>query len=218
MLTSGLVQGTAGNVAARLPDGNVVLTPSSVNYLTMTLDDLVVCSPDGEVVEGTPRGPDVGEGAAPLGDEPLSRDQRDDALPRQALARCSPSPRQPNPRGDRGISWSTSAVTSALADYRTTGSDDPRRGGRRSHGRPAARCSWPTMGSSRWARNPADVLHVRRPGGAATAEIVWGAQRLGEIRAASRPRPTSSFAGPTTANGAHREVLVSPELSVCGAA
>ena len=37
MLTSGLVQGTAGNVAARLPDGNVVLTPSSLNYLTMGL-------------------------------------------------------------------------------------------------------------------------------------------------------------------------------------
>ena len=29
MLRSGLVEGTAGNVAARLPDGNVVLTPSS---------------------------------------------------------------------------------------------------------------------------------------------------------------------------------------------
>ena len=29
MLPSGLVEGTAGNVAARLPDGNVVLTPSS---------------------------------------------------------------------------------------------------------------------------------------------------------------------------------------------
>src|SRR4029078_4481171 len=56
MLTSGLVQGTAGNVAARLPDGNVVLTPSSLNYLEMDLDDLVVCSPDGEVVEAH-RGP-----------------------------------------------------------------------------------------------------------------------------------------------------------------
>ena len=53
MLTSGLVQGTAGNVAARLPDGNVVLTPSSLNYLTMGLDDLVVCNLDGEVVEGS---------------------------------------------------------------------------------------------------------------------------------------------------------------------
>ena len=53
MLTSGLVQGTAGNVAARLPDGNVVLTPSSLDYRTMTIDDLVVCDLDGTVVEGT---------------------------------------------------------------------------------------------------------------------------------------------------------------------
>ena len=52
MLRSGLVEGTAGNLAARLPDGNAVLTPSSLDYLEMTLDDLVVCDPDGNVVEG----------------------------------------------------------------------------------------------------------------------------------------------------------------------
>lgn len=52
MLRTGLVEGTAGNLAARLPDGTVVLTPSSVDYDTMTLDDLVTCTPDGEVVEG----------------------------------------------------------------------------------------------------------------------------------------------------------------------
>ena len=52
MLRAGLVEGTAGNVAARLPDGNAVLTPSSLDYLDMTLDDLVVCAPDGAVVEG----------------------------------------------------------------------------------------------------------------------------------------------------------------------
>lgn len=52
MLRSGLVEGTAGNVGARLPDGNAVLTPSSLNYLDMTLDDLVVCDPEGNVVDG----------------------------------------------------------------------------------------------------------------------------------------------------------------------
>ncbi len=52
MLRSGLVEGTAGNVAARLPDGNAVVTPSSLDYLDMTLDDLVVCAPDGSVVAG----------------------------------------------------------------------------------------------------------------------------------------------------------------------
>ncbi len=52
-LRTNLVHGTAGNFSARLPDGNVALTPSSLEYDTMTLDDLVVCDLDGNVVEGT---------------------------------------------------------------------------------------------------------------------------------------------------------------------
>jgi L-fuculose-phosphate aldolase len=55
-LRTNLVHGTAGNFSARLPDGNVVLTPSSLAYETMTLADLVVCDLDGNVVEGE-RGP-----------------------------------------------------------------------------------------------------------------------------------------------------------------
>jgi L-fuculose-phosphate aldolase len=54
-LRTNLVHGTAGNFSARLPDGNVVLTPSSLAYETMTLDDLVVCDLDGNVVEGERR-------------------------------------------------------------------------------------------------------------------------------------------------------------------
>jgi len=53
MIACGLVEGTAGNVSARLPSGNVVLTPSSVDYDTMTLEDLVVTDPEGNVLEGT---------------------------------------------------------------------------------------------------------------------------------------------------------------------
>jgi L-fuculose-phosphate aldolase len=52
-LRTNLVHGTAGNFSARLPDGNVVLTPSSVAYETMTIDDLVVTDLDGNVLEGT---------------------------------------------------------------------------------------------------------------------------------------------------------------------
>ena len=51
-LRTNLVHGTAGNFSGRLPDGNVVLTPSSVDYTTMTLDDLVVVDLDGNIVEG----------------------------------------------------------------------------------------------------------------------------------------------------------------------
>lgn len=53
MLERGLVEGTSGNISGRLEEGLVCLTPSSVPYATMTLDDLVVCDLDGNVVEGT---------------------------------------------------------------------------------------------------------------------------------------------------------------------
>jgi L-fuculose-phosphate aldolase len=50
MLRKGLVEGTAGNISARLDDGNVVCTPSSVDYQAMVLEDLVVVTPEAQVV------------------------------------------------------------------------------------------------------------------------------------------------------------------------
>ncbi|MBC8340957.1 MAG: class II aldolase/adducin family protein, partial [Proteobacteria bacterium] len=38
MVTRGLVEGTAGNVSARLPDGNCVKTPASPDYATTPTD------------------------------------------------------------------------------------------------------------------------------------------------------------------------------------
>ncbi|ORV14757.1 L-fuculose-phosphate aldolase [Mycobacterium celatum] len=58
MLRRGLVEGTAGNISARREDGNLVITPSSVDYAEMMLDDLVVVDPDGEVLH-------AGEGRSP---------------------------------------------------------------------------------------------------------------------------------------------------------
>lgn len=52
LLAKGLVEGTAGNVSARQGDGNICITPTSIDYREMTLDDLVVISPAGEVVSG----------------------------------------------------------------------------------------------------------------------------------------------------------------------
>ena len=49
MLRRGLVEGTAGNISARRPDGNIVITPSSVDYRDMELDDLVLVDPEGAV-------------------------------------------------------------------------------------------------------------------------------------------------------------------------
>jgi L-fuculose-phosphate aldolase len=47
MLRRGLVEGTAGNISARQQDGNVVITPSSVDYADMQRDDLVVIDLEG---------------------------------------------------------------------------------------------------------------------------------------------------------------------------
>jgi L-fuculose-phosphate aldolase len=50
MLRRGLVEGTAGNISARREDGTLVITPSSVDYEEMQLDDLVIVDPDGGVL------------------------------------------------------------------------------------------------------------------------------------------------------------------------
>lgn len=50
---AGLVAGTAGNLSARARTGQIVLTPTAMRYAEMTLDDLVVCDPDGHVVAGS---------------------------------------------------------------------------------------------------------------------------------------------------------------------
>ncbi len=52
MLAKGLVEGTAGNISARQEDGTVCVTPSSVDYGEMTLEDLMVVDLDGTVVSG----------------------------------------------------------------------------------------------------------------------------------------------------------------------
>jgi L-fuculose-phosphate aldolase len=53
MLHKGLVEGTSGNISARLEDGNIVCTPSSVSYEEMAISDLVLVGPDGDVIEKT---------------------------------------------------------------------------------------------------------------------------------------------------------------------
>ena len=52
MYARGLVEGTAGNVSGRIDAGSAVLTPSSLSYEEMTIDDLVVVELEGNVVEG----------------------------------------------------------------------------------------------------------------------------------------------------------------------
>lgn len=49
---AGLTEGTAGNVSARTRADEVVLTPTSLAYDLITLEDLVVTDLDGRVVSG----------------------------------------------------------------------------------------------------------------------------------------------------------------------
>jgi len=52
MLRKGLVEGTAGNISARMSDGSICITPSSVDYEEMTLEDICVIDLDGEQLDG----------------------------------------------------------------------------------------------------------------------------------------------------------------------
>ncbi len=52
LLARGLVDVTSGNVSARRCDGALCITPTSLDCRVMTLDDLVVVDPSGQVVGG----------------------------------------------------------------------------------------------------------------------------------------------------------------------
>jgi len=51
----GLVQMTGGNVSARMPNGDICVTPSGMPYEPMQPADVLVLNKDGEVIEGTLR-------------------------------------------------------------------------------------------------------------------------------------------------------------------
>ncbi|MDE0885213.1 MAG: class II aldolase/adducin family protein [Myxococcota bacterium] len=52
MIAGGLVEGTAGNLSARLSAERVILTPASLSYETMEASDLVITDLKGKVIEG----------------------------------------------------------------------------------------------------------------------------------------------------------------------
>ena len=52
MSASGLVPTTSGNVSARTPEGNVLITPSGLPYDVLESEDIVLVSLDGEALEG----------------------------------------------------------------------------------------------------------------------------------------------------------------------
>lgn len=50
--THGLVTMSGGNVSMRMSDGNYLVTPSAMEYTTMTIEDIVLINAGGDTVEG----------------------------------------------------------------------------------------------------------------------------------------------------------------------
>jgi len=53
MRDSGLVVGTSGNVSARTPDGNILVTPSGLDYWAILAEEVVLVDLGGAVIEGS---------------------------------------------------------------------------------------------------------------------------------------------------------------------
>jgi L-fuculose-phosphate aldolase len=176
MLRSNLVQGTAGNCAARLPDGNAVLTPSSLDYLEMTLDDLVVCDLDGNVLEGE-RSPTT-ERALHLSALRLHDDVGATMHCHAKFATMFALTRKAIPAVIEEFDVFVGGDVE-VAEYRTTGTDELADEIAKRVGTKAA-VLMANHGLFAVGKNPKDVLHVAHLV-ERTAEIVWGAQVLGEI-------------------------------------
>jgi len=176
MLRTNLVEGTAGNLGARLPDGNAVLTPSSLDYMDMTLDDLVVTDLDGNVLEGE-RGPTT-EKALHLSAMRM-HDNIDATMHCHAkFATMFAVTRQPIPAVIEEVVVFIGGDVE-VADYRTTGTDElAEEVAKRVEDRAAVLMA--NHGIFAVGKTPKDVLHiaslVER-----TAEIVWGARQIGEV-------------------------------------
>jgi L-fuculose-phosphate aldolase len=53
LIESGLVTGTSGNVSARTPEGDVLVTPSGIDYEELEPGDVVLVDLEGEIPEGS---------------------------------------------------------------------------------------------------------------------------------------------------------------------
>jgi L-fuculose-phosphate aldolase len=176
MLRTNLVEGTAGNCSARLPDGNAVLTPSSLDYLTMTLDDLVVCDMEGNVVEGH---------RSPTSEKALHLTALRDHPEIGATMHC-------HAKFSTMFALTRTSIPAVIeefdvfvggdvdvAEYRTTGTEELAVEIASHVGKKAA-VLMANHGLFAVGKNPKDVLHI-----AAlierTAEIIWGARALGTV-------------------------------------
>jgi len=176
MITTGLVEGTSGNVSARLPDGNVVMTPSSVAYESMTLEDLVVCTLEGEVLEG--KRPPTSEKALHLCC--LRKYPNIGAVMHSHAMFCTmfAITHQPIPCVIEEFDVYVGGDVE-VANYEMTGSDElGEEAARHLDDRGAVLIA--NHGLLAVGKNPSDVLKVSQLV-ERTAQIVWGARLLGDI-------------------------------------
>jgi L-fuculose-phosphate aldolase len=176
MLRSNLVEGTAGNLGARLPDGNAVLTPSSVDYTEMTLDDLVVTDLDGNVLEGE-RSPTT-EKALHLSALRIHDDINATMHCHARYATMFALTRQSIPAViEEFVVFVGGDVE--VADYKTTGTDElAEEVAKRVADRSAVLMA--NHGLFAVGKDPKHVLHIAHLV-ERTAEIIWGARQLGEV-------------------------------------
>jgi L-fuculose-phosphate aldolase len=176
MLSSHLVEGTSGNLGARLPDGNAVLTPGSLDYTTMTLDDLVVCDLDGNVLEGE-RTP-TSEKALHLSALKLHDDIDATMHCHAKYATMFALTRQPIPACIEEFDVYVGGDVE-VAEYRTTGTEELAAEVASRVGNKAA-VLMANHGLFAVGKSPKDVLKlaqlIER-----TAEIIWGARAIGQI-------------------------------------
>jgi L-fuculose-phosphate aldolase len=176
MLISNLVQGTAGNCAARLPDGNAVLTPSSLDYLEMNLDDLVVCDLDGNVLEGE-RSPTT-EKALHLSALRMHDEINATMHCHAKFATMFALTRRSIPAVIEEFDVFIGGDVE-VAEYRTTGTDELADEVAKRVGEKAA-VLMANHGLFAVGKDPRDVLHIAHLV-ERTAEIIWGAEQLGEV-------------------------------------
>lgn len=175
MYAKGLVEGTAGNVSGRVGDASICLTPSSLGYEAMRVDDLVFVDADGNVV--------AGDG------HPSSEKALHLACYRQwaevgGVVHCHPLYASMFAVARRSVPAAVEEVVIYIGgdvevcDYHLTGSDELGESVAAALGERSA-VLMANHGLVTVGRDPAEALHaalvVER-----TAHIVWGARLLGE--------------------------------------
>jgi L-fuculose-phosphate aldolase len=176
LLRTGLVEGTAGNLSARLPDGNVVMTPSSLDYESMTLDDLVVLDLDGQIIRG--ERPPTTEKALHLACLRAHDDVGGVIHSHAMFASMFAITHQPIPCAIEEFDIYVGGEV-RVADYRLTGSDELGDEVAR-HLTDRGAVLMANHGLLSVGRNIADAMKVAQLV-ERTAQIVWGARVLGDI-------------------------------------